>query len=790
MIDKKIENIKKYLRAANYLSTAQIFLQDNFLMERPLVAEDIKKRLLGHWGTCPGINFIYAHLNYLVQKNKIDMMYVVGPGHGFPAIQSNLFLEGTLSKYYPAITMDLNGIKDIVSKFSWPYGYPSHASPSAPGVILEGGELGYSLSTSYGAVLDNPDLVVTCLIGDGEAETGPIATAWHLNKLLDPATNGAVLPILHLNGYKISGPTMFGRMSDDELQKLFEGYGYKPYFVESDGSQDDESINKLHQEMIDTMEGCYSDIRKIQIDARENGTTPKPKFPMIVLRTPKGWTGIKEIKHKKVEGNHWSHQVVIKDARIDEVEKQALENWLLSYKFEELFDEQNGFINEVLDILPEEKYRIGNSKHAHGGPDVYTPLELPPLEKHAEDVEKPGKEGSSSMIRAGEYLNDIFKMNADSKNFRLFSPDETYSNKLSKVFETTTRTFVWPHEKWDDDMDYGGRVMEMLSEHSLQGLMQGYTLTGRHGIFASYEAFIQIVASMSDQYAKFLKQSLDIPWRGNIPSFNYILTSSGWRQDHNGFSHQNPGFIDNVLQRQGDFINVFFPADGNSTLAVLEHSLSSTNGINVIVAGKTLEPRWVGVEEAKSNLSEGISIWNFASEENPDIVFASAGDYPTKEALAAVDLLKSKLPEIKVRFVNITALSYTGFGICGSVLEKKDFHKYFTEDKPVIFNYHGYPQTIKQILFDYAEDPQRFEVRGYIEEGSTTSPFDMQVRNKTDRFNLVKKAADFLELKGNITVEQKELVKKECEDVLVSHKIYIKKHGVDMPEIEDWKWRR
>jgi xylulose-5-phosphate/fructose-6-phosphate phosphoketolase len=785
-MDKNLENIKKYFRATNYLSASQIFLQDNYLMERPLKTDDIKKRLLGHWGTCPGINFVYTHLNYLVKKHNIDMMYVVGPGHGFPAVQSNLFLEGTLSKYYPNITLDEKGIEEIVNKFSWPFGYPSHASPGAPGVILEGGELGYSLSTSYGAVLDNPDLIVTCLVGDGEAETGPISAAWHLNKLVDPSINGAVLPILHLNGYKISGPTILARMDDDELKELFTGYGYTPHFIETDGSEEDE--DRVHQEMIDLMEKCYSEIRSIQEKARAGEEVEKPHFPMIVMRTPKGWTGIESVKGKKVEGNHYSHQVVTKNARIDEEEKNALEEWLLSYKFEELFDKDSGFISEISEILPEEKYRIGNNKHAFGGPEVYTPLELPEASSYEEDASVPGTVGSSSMRRIGEFLNDVFKLNDEEKNFRLFSPDETYSNKLDKVFETTSRSFVWPKKEWDEDISKDGRVIEMLSEHSLQGLIQGYVLTGRHGIFASYEAFIQIVVSMCDQYAKFLKQSQEIKWRGTIPSLNYILTSSGWRQDHNGFSHQNPGFIDNVLQRQGDFINVYLPADGNTALAVIEKCLKDTNGINVIVAGKTVEPRWISVAEAKQNLDEGVAIWKFASDENPDIVFASAGDYPTKEALAAVDLLKKKLPEIKVRFVNVSSLSYTGFGSSENVLKKEDFHNYFTKDKPVIFNYHGYPQTIKQILFDYAEHPDRFEVRGYIEEGSTTSPFDMQVRNKTDRFNLVKQAAEFLSEQSTISESKKDEIIKECDESLSEHHEYIKKHGVDIPEIEDWTW--
>ncbi len=786
-MNKDIENIKKYFRAVNYLSTAQIFLQDNYLLERPLQTDDIKKRLLGHWGTCPGINFVYAHLNFLIKKHNLDMLFIVGPGHGFPAIQSNLFLEGTLSKFYPSITLDEAGIKDIVNKFSWPYGYPSHASPSAPGVILEGGELGYSLSTAYGAVLDNPGLIATCLIGDGEAETASIAAAWHLNKLLDPGTSGAVLPVLHLNGYKISGPTILGRMDNEELTKLFEGYGYKPHFVgDSDEIVEDE--DSLHQNMINVLEECYSEIKNIQNEARENGTTYKPKFPMIILRTPKGWTGVKQVKDMKVEGNHYSHQVVIKDARIDKVEHDALEKWLMSYKFEELFDKKNGFISEIFEILPEEKYRMGSNKHAHGGPDVYTPLRLPSVTEFQEEVGKPGSQGSSSMVRIGEYLNEVFKMNLENNNLRFFSPDETYSNKLDQIFESTSRAFIWPHKEWDEDISFDGKVMEMLSENSLQGLMQGYVLTGRHGIFASYEAFIQVIVSMADQYAKFLKQAREINWRGTIPSFNYILTSSGWRQDHNGFSHQNPGFIDNMLQRQGDFINIYFPADGNTALAVMEKCLASTDGVNVIVAGKTLEPRWLDAETAKQDLDEGLAIWEFASDKDPDIVFAATGDYLVKESLASIDLLKKMLPQIKTRFVNVSTLSYTGFGSCGNVLAKEDFYKYFTDSKPVLFNYHGYPQTIKQILFDYVVSPERFSVSGYIEEGSTTSPFDMQVRNKTDRFNLLKKAVEFLEKAEKITKAEKTKIVNYCDDILLQHHEYIKKFGVDMPEIDGWKW--
>lgn len=779
----EIENLKKYFRAANYLCTTQIFLQDNYLLEEPLKPEHIKPRLLGHWGTCPGINFVYLFLNKLIRDNDADMMYVVGPGHGYPAVQANLFLENTLSEYYPNATRDVAGIEYISKQFSWPYGFPSHSSPHTPGVILEGGELGYALSTSYGAVLDNPDLIVACLVGDGEAETGPTATAWHLNKFISPKNDGAVLPILHLNGYKISGPTIMGRMSDEELQKLFEGYGYTPYFV--DEEKDHEGVSDVFEQMDIVTKKCHEQIRSLQKRARDGEDVEKPNWPMIVMRTPKGWTGIKEVKGKKVEGNHYAHQVVTKNARIDKEELDALQEWLSSYKIEELFDKESGFIKEITDLVPSSDKRMGKSKHAFGGPDVYKELKLPDVHKHVEEVSKPGFVGSSSMHRIGEYLNDVMKMN---DNFRFFSPDETYSNKLDKMFETTQRTFMWPLKPWDEDISRDGRVIEMLSEHSLQGLMQGYVLTGRHGLFASYEAFIQIISSMADQYAKFLKQANKISWRGTIPSFNYILTSSGWRQDHNGFSHQNPGFIDSILQRQGDFINVFFPPDGNSSLAVIEKSLESHDGINVIVAGKTLEPRWIGVDEAKEQLDDGVGIWKFASDENPDIVFSGIGDYVTKEALAAVDLLKSEAPEINIRFVNVMTLSKSGFGSGGTVMGKADFQRYFTKDKPVIFNFHGYPQTVKQYLFDYCEIPDRFKVNGYIENGSTTTPFDMQIQNETSRYHLLIQGVEMLKDNGTISTEKAQKIINKYKTKIEEHHSYIKINGVDPDEVEDWVW--
>lgn len=788
MSNVTIENVKKYCRATNYLSATQIFLQNNYLLENSLSPNDIKSRLLGHWGTCPGINFIYANLNFLLKKyTDAEFMYIVGPGHGFPAVQSNSFIEGTLGEYYPQATVSKAGIEHIVKNFSWPYGFPSHSSPHTPGVILEGGELGYSLSTSYGAILDNPKLIAVCLVGDGEAETGPTATAWHANKFIDPRNNGAVLPILHLNGYKISGPTIYGRMSDEELTKLFEGYGYEVHIVE----KADNDEEKIYTDMGDTMDNVYKKIRAIQTNARINNTeTLKPKWPMIILRTPKGWTGIKEIGGKKMEGNHYSHQVVVKDPRTKKDELLALEKWFKSYKFEELFDEQNGFIQEIKDLIPEDARRIGKNKNAFGGPEVYKPLTLPDPNKFSEPVTKPGAIGSSSMIRVGEYLNEVFKLNADAKNFRFFSPDETYSNKLDKVFENAKRAWVWPLEKWDEDLAPQGRTIEMLSEHTLQGLMQGYVLTGRHGVFASYESFIQIVSSMADQYAKFLKQAKEVSWRGNIPSFNYILTSSGWRQEHNGFSHQNPGFIDDMLQRQGDFINVYFPADGNSALAVIDECLASSYGINVIVAGKTLEPRWVTVEAAKEQLKEGLAIWNFASQENPDIIFASVGDYLTKEALAAVDLLQQELPEIKTRFINVSTLSWSGFGAGQHVLKQQDFVRFFTEDKPVIFNYHGYPQTIKQILFDYAVNPKRFKVNGYNENGSTTTPFDMQLRNGTSRYNLLLDAVAFLKQNNKITEQKASEVVDKYHQKIADFKKFIVQYGVDPEEISEWQWKK
>jgi xylulose-5-phosphate/fructose-6-phosphate phosphoketolase len=783
-MENPIESIKKLVRAANYLTAAQIYLQDNFFLDRPLSFDDIKPRLLGHWGTCPGINFVYANLNYLIKKHKIDMLFVLGPGHGFPGLQANLFLEGTLQKYYKEATLNEMGIAYISKNFSWPYGFPSHSNPGTPGVILEGGELGYSLSTSYGSILDNPELITACLVGDGEAETGPMAGSWHLNKLIDPKNNGAVLPILHLNGYKISGPTIFGRMTNKELKSLFYGYGYEPIIVQ--GHND-----KIYEKMLIALENAYQSIRSIQERARsKKEIVIAPHWPMIILKTPKGWTGIKTLHGEKIEGNCLSHQVVGTNAKKSKVELKAIEKWMRSYKFNEIFDKNNGLSQDVLDIIPENEYKMGQNKHAFGSVS-YKPLIFPDINNMAVnfDAVSPGSIYASSMKCAGQCLKEIFNLNKENKNFRLMSPDETYSNKLNEVFQATERAFVWPTKKWDRDISSAGRVMEILSEHNLQGLAQGYILTGRHAIFASYEAFVQIVSSMADQYVKFLKSMREIYWRGEVASLNYILTSPGWRQDHNGFSHQNPGFISDMLEKHGCFVHVYFPPDANSTLVVLEKCLKSKNEINIIAAGKTDEPQWLDLNQAKKELERGMGIWDFASDDNPDIVISAIGDYLTKEALAAIDILRKITPEVKVRFVNILELTAVGFSGEECRIPFVDFEKYFTKDKPVIFNFYGYPETLKQVLFG-EKNQERFLVHGYIENGSTTTPFDMQIRNNTSRWHLVLEALGLMRERGVVNSDKAEKLIIEYKDKIIEHKNYIIKYGVDPEEITNWQWQK
>lgn len=775
-----LSDIGAYIRAADYLSAIQIYLRDNTLLKRPLEFKHIKPRLLGHWGTCPGLNVVYAHMNRAIIEHKLNALFIAGPGHGFPALQANLFLEESLRDVNKKATITKEGITYLAKQFSWPYGFPSHANPEAPGVIVEGGELGYSLSTAYGAVLDNPDLWVACVVGDGEAETGPTATAWHAHRIIDPATSGTVIPILHLNGYKISGPTLFGRMTDDALRSLFKGYGYEPLFV---------SEHTLHQDMSRALDRAVlvgNERRQRACAGQDIAKTPPV---MIIMRTPKGMGGIATLRGKKIEGNHYAHQTVVKEAMSDLLELHALEDWLRSYSFNDLFDGYR-FTDSVLRVIPERDLRMGSNPRVRGGSPSYVPLVLPDPLASAEPVDHPGVIGSSSMHRAGDYLAGVFRLNKGTKNFRMFSPDETYSNKLDAVFKETARAWAGPQESFDEDLQMDGRVHEMLSEHTLQGMMQGYVLTGRHAIFASYEAFIQIISSMVDQYAKFLRVALSVPWRKDIPSLNYILTSSGWRQEHNGFSHQNPGFIDDILLRQGCFVNVYFPADGNMTLAVLDRMMASKKEINILVAGKTLEPRWLSLEESQKQLKNGLATWEFASEEHPHVVVVGVGDYVTKEALAAVDLVKKHLPRVRMRFVNVTTLTAFSIGAAechGSFL---DFEEYFTKDKPIIVNFHGYPQTIKKILFDYGVSDSRCSVHGYVEQGSTTTPFDMHVRNGTSRYHLAKEIAGHAETQKAISTNELQRFLDMCDGVLAKHREHVCAHGVDLEEIENWTWHR
>lgn len=769
-----LDKVKKLFIAANYISVSQLYLKDNYMLERELTHDDIKPRLLGHWGTVPGINFVYAHLNNFVCETKASVGYVVGTGHGFPGVQSNLFIEGSLELFDKKATRDYNGLAYISKLFSWPLGFPSHSNPSTPGVILEGGELGYSLSTAYGAILDNPNLLVFCLIGDGEAETGPLSAAWHINKFIDPVNNGTVIPILHLNGYKISGPTVFGRMSDKELISLYNGYGYKPYIVDQYKKSED-----VHRSMYTTLHKIYDDILKVKHQFKKDPKASRPKFPMIILRTPKGWTGVAKFKGEKIEGNFPSHQVPLKNVKTDGDELKALEVWMRSYHFDELFHPLKGFTQDILDIIPPKRNLIGLNPNLYAR-ERYKKLNLPDIRLFSEDASVPGTVGSSSMRRIGEYMKEVIRMNESARNFRIFSPDETYSNKIDAIFEVTKRAFVWPTKSWDVDNARDGRVIEMLSEHSLVGLAHGYITTGRHAVFVSYEAFVQVVTSMVDQHLKFLKGSREVKWRGPFSSMTYILTSSGWRQDHNGFSHQNPGFLSDILEKGDDHIKVYFPADGNSALAVIKKCFENTNGINLVAAAKTLEPRWLTPELAEQSLEEGIMIWNFASDPNPDIVLCGVGDYMTNEMLAAITILKDHIPEVRVRFVNIVEVG---------CLSKIDFEYYFTVSKPIIFNFHGYPQTLKKLLFD-REDTERMVVNGYIENGSTTTPFDMHIRNGTSRWQVAIQAFYRLRDEGVITHDR-------CEELVTLYnmkekefKKFIFKHGVDPEEIDAWRWSR
>lgn len=767
-----------YWRATNYLAAGQLYLLDNPLLREPLTMEHIKKKIVGHWGTVPGQNFVYTHLNRVIKKYDLDMIYISGPGHGGNFMVANTYLEGSYSEIYPNISRDTEGMQKLFKQFSFPGGISSHVAPETPGSINEGGELGYSLAHSFGAVFDNPDLITACVVGDGEAETGPLATAWQSNKFLNPVTDGAVLPIMHLNGYKISNPTIFSRISHEEIQKFFEGCGWKPIFVEGDDPM------TMHKLMAEALDSAIEEIKEIQKNARENNDSTRPIWPMIVLRTPKGWTGPKEVDGQKIEGSFRAHQVPITMEKPEHLD--LLKEWLLSYKPEELFDENGRLIPELEELTPDGDRRMGANPHANGGL-LLRDLRMPDFREYAFDVPKPGAVEAQDMIELGKFVRDIFKLNEDSKNFRIFGPDETMSNRLGAVFEETNRD--WNAEKLESDefLASNGRVMDsMLSEHMCEGWLEGYLLTGRHGFFASYEAFIRIVDSMFSQHAKWLKVTSELPWRQKIASLNYILSSNVWQQDHNGFTHQDPGFLDHVTNKKADVVRMYLPPDTNCLLSCFDHCIRSRNYVNVMVTSKHPRPQWLTMDQAVKHCTQGIGIWDWASNEQgdePDVVIACCGDTPTLEALAAVTILRENMPEIKIRFINVVDLmKLQSHDKHPHGLTDTEFDTLFTKDKPIIFAFHGYPTLIHELL--YHRRNRDLYVCGYQEEGTITTPFDMRVQNEIDRFHLVQQVIYHLPQLGNRGAY---LVQK-MNDKIVEHKQYIAEYGEDLPEIRDWKW--
>jgi xylulose-5-phosphate/fructose-6-phosphate phosphoketolase len=776
-----LRKMHAYWRAANYLSVGQIYLQDNALLETPLRLEHIKPRLLGHWGTTTGLNFLYVHLNRLIKENDLNMIYVIGPGHGGPGIVAHSYLEGSYTERYPAIERSRNGLQRLFRQFSWPYGIPSHVSPETPGSIHEGGELGYSLAHAYGAAFDNPDLIVSCIIGDGEAETGALATSWHSNKFLNPARDGAVLPILHLNGFKIANPTLLARISRQELTELLRGYGYDPHFVEGD----DPAL--VHQGLAGTLDRVLIQIRDIQnaAHAPTNGESVKrPLWPMIVFRTPKGWTGPKFVDGKPVEGTWRAHQVPIADFRNPEHVSQ-LEDWMRSYRPEELFDERGQFREEFAALAPTGHRRMGSNPHANGG-ELLQPLSMPHFHDYAVAVPVPGSVRAEATRVLGTLLRDVMKLNLGKENFRLFGPDETASNRLEAVYEVSGKEWMAEIEAIDTDLSRDGRVMEMLSEHMCEGWLEGYLLTGRHGLFSCYEAFIHIIGSMFNQHAKWLKVCNGIPWRKPIASLNYLLTSHVWRQDHNGFSHQDPGFIDHVASKKADVVRIYLPPDANCLLSVADHCLRSRNYINLIVAGKQPEWQWLDIDSAARHCTAGAGIWQWASNCNgePDVVMACAGDVPTLETMAAVTLLRDYVPDIRIRVVNVVDLmvlqpsSEHPHG-----MEDRDFDDLFTADKPVIFAFHGYPALIHKLTYR-RNNHDNIHVRGFRDEGTTTTPFDMVVLNNLDRYQL---ALDAIRRIPRLA-DRVEKATARYWTSMERHKLYISEHGDDLPEVRDWRW--
>lgn len=778
LTDGYLQKMDAYWRAANYLAAAQLYLLDNPLLREPLTRDQIKKKIVGHWGTVPGQNFVYVHLNRVIKKFDLDMILLSGPGHGGNFFVANSYLEGTYSEVYPNVGQDYEGMKKLCKQFSFPGGISSHVAPETPGSINEGGELGYSIAHAFGAVFDNPDLIAAVTVGDGEAETGPLATAWHSNKFLNPATDGAVLPILHLNGYKINNPTVFARISHDEVKSFFHGCGWKPYFVE--GSEPME----MHRKMAEVLDKCVKEIKDIQKKAREGKSDKRPFWPMIVLRTPKGWTGPKVVDGLQIEDSFRAHQVPITMEKPEHM--QLLKDWLLSYKPEELFDENYRLKPELRALAPEGDRRISANPHANGG-KLLRDLRLPDFTKYAVDVPAPGAVRTQDMLELGGYVRDVFKLNEESKNFRIFGPDECMSNRLYRAFEATNRDFnadIWPN---DDKLAKDGRIMDSyLSEHMCEGWLEGYILTGRHGFFASYEAFIRVVDSMAAQHAKWLKVCNQLPWRQDIASLNLILTSNVWQQDHNGFTHQDPGFLDHIANKKADVVRMYLPPDANCLLSCFDHCIKSKNYVNVIVASKHPSFQWLTMEQAVKHCTQGVSIWDWASNDagqEPDIVIACCGDTPTLEALAATTILRDNLPDLKIRFVNVVDLmKLQPHGVHPHGLTDADYDAIFTKDKPIIFNFHGYPTLIHELT--YTRRNKNLHVFGYMEEGTITTPFDMRVQNKIDRFDLVKTAITVLPQLGNTG----SALFQKMNDLLVKHKNYIAEVGEDIPEVKDWVW--
>ncbi len=776
----ELRKMDAYWRAANYLSVGQIYLYANPLLREPLKLEHIKPRLLGHWGTTPGLNFIYVHLNRIIKLYELNVIYICGPGHGGPGMVANTYLEGTYSELYSSVQQNEEGMRRLFKQFSFPGGVPSHAAPETPGSIHEGGELGYALVHAYGAVLDNPDLLACCVVGDGESETGPLATSWHSNKFLNPRRDGAVLPILHLNGYKIANPTILGRLGDEDLTHLFTGYGYKPHFIEG---HDPES---MHQLMAATLDTVIDEIRTIQSKARAGGSAKLPIWPMIVLRTPKGWTGPKMVDDKPVEGTWRAHQVPVADLQRKPEHMTILEEWMRSYRPEELFDSTGKLVPELAELAPKGNRRMGSNPHANGGL-LLKDFVMPDFRKYAVSVTRRGAETAESTKILGAFLRDVMKLNEDQRNFRVFGPDETASNRLDALYQVTDKVWMEPILPTDEHLSPNGRVMEVLSEHMCQGWLEGYLLTGRHGFFSCYEGFIHIVDSMFNQHAKWLKTTRDIPWRRPISSLNYLLTSHVWRQDHNGFSHQDPGFIDFVMNKKADIIRVYLPPDANTLLSVADHCLRSRHYVNVIVAGKQPELQWLDMHAAIAHCSTGIGVWSWASTDlgaEPDVVMACAGDVPTLETLAASDLLRQYFPDIKIRLVNVVDLmtlqpsSEHPHGLSDS-----EFDSMFTTDKPVVFAYHGYPWLIHRLTYR-RHGHSNFHVRGYKEEGTTTTPFDMTVMNSLDRFQLAGDVVARVPKLQRIGAHFQQFLR----DKLVEHKEYVREHGDDMPEVKQWVW--